>query len=222
MLKLAALIAGILIGLIATRRWRPLLLERWRFLVLLPLLLLSSLLPWLFSVFRPQWLWTEDRSLLISLQAFSYLLALLIILVNIWPRSGIRIGQPDFHWFHRAPLVIVGVGVLAEAAVVLLNHGMMPIPENYLDTVVDPATAEAIRNQALYLKQLIGPDTQLPWLGQIWRCDWLAQARLIPIPFIGPAELLTTFGLFLTGLSQFWGWPRPLKHIPAPAQSVSK
>lgn len=206
MLKLAAVLAGMLIGLALKRRWRPLLLERWRALFLLPLLLLVSLLPALLARFAPDLLWTEDRSLLISLQAFTYLLALLLILINVWPRRPDLSGRPVFRWYHRLPLAIVSLGLIAEAAVILLNHGYMPIPESYLADLGSPAAIEAVRNQSLYLKQLISDSTRVPWLGQIWRCDWLASLKLIPFPYISPAEVLTACGLFLSGLSQFWGW----------------
>ena len=180
-------------------------------------------MPWLLSVIRPDWLWTADRSLLISLQAFSYGLALLFIILNIRPRSGERVGRPEFRWFHRLPLALLGVGVMAEAAVVLLNHGQMPLPDSYLAMIQDPATVTAIRSQALYLKQLIGPDTRLPWLGQTWRCDWLARLHLTPIPLVSPAEVIIAAGLFLTGISQFLGWPRPepTQSAPIPGQPTT-
>jgi len=221
MLNLAALFAGLLTGLAVERRWRPLLFERWRGLAILPLVFLSSLTLWILNQYRPDWLWTEDRSLAISLQAFGYLLAVFFVLLNLWSLSNSAVEWPLRRWCQRISLIIIGAGLVAKAAVILLNHGQMPISTDYLAEIADPATAEAIRHQALYLKQLIQPGTRLPWLGQIWRCDWLSAVHLIPIPFISPAELILAAGLFLTGISQFWKWSDSLTQRPDDLPDVS-
>jgi hypothetical protein len=217
MFRLAAFCAGLLAGLALTRRPRSLLLERWRALQLLPLILVASLLPGVLARYRPELIWTADRGLLLTLMAFSYLLSLLLIGINCWPARSTGINQPGWQWYHRLALAATGIGLLAEAAVLMLNQGYMPIPESYLADLQNPVEVAGIYNQAFYLKRLIDSATRLPWLGQIWRADFLAACGLIPFPLISPAEVLTAAGLFLTGLSQFWGRiAHPAGHVVQP------
>jgi hypothetical protein len=205
MIELIALVLGLVGGLIIKRQLWPLLFEHWLALPLIPVLLAACLLPTLLANFWPGQLWTADRSLLISLLVFPCLIGLLLVLINCLPRRHRPAGQPPTRWYHRIALLIVAVGLVAEAAVLLLNHGYMPIPESYLSGITDAVVATGIRNQAFYLKQLIGPQTVLPWLGQIWRWDWLTTLHLSPFPYISPAQVVTAAGLFLTGISQFYG-----------------
>lgn len=204
MFELIALILGIAAGIIQRRKIQPLLLERWRFWPLLPVMLAACLLPALFARYWPDLIWTDDRSLLISLLIFPFLIALALIAINVLPARLFTPRKPPILWYHRAALLIVAVGLIGEAAVLLLNHGYMPIPASYLDDITDVATIVGIRNQALYMKQLIGPDTVLPWLGQIWRADWLTALKLSPFPYISTGETIVSIGLFLTGFSHFY------------------
>ncbi len=208
MIKLIAFLLGILVGLLWRRQLRPLLFERWQALSLLPIIFLACLLPYWFNRFWPELIWTSDRKLLISLIAFQYLLGLLFLALNCFritlPGKTGRAFRPPVRWFHRAALVLTGCGLIAEAAVLLSNHGYMPISANYLNGLGDPAAVAGFQNQAFYLKQLIDSQTRLKWLGQIWHWDFLLRFKLSNFPYVSPAEVLTAAGLFATGLSQFF------------------
>lgn len=204
MFELLALLLGLAAGIIQRRKIQPLMLERWRIWPLIPVMLAACLLPAIFARYWPDLLWTDDRRLLISLLIFPFLIALVLIVVNILPDRFFPSSQPPILWYHRAALLIIAAGLLAEASVLLLNHGYMPIPISYLDDITDVATIVGIRNQALHMKQLIGPDTVLPWLGQIWRADWLTFLKLSPFPYISPSETIISIGLFLTGFTHFY------------------
>ena len=205
MLLLLGFLAGTLVGLLLKRKIRPLLFERW---IGLPLLLPTFALvlaPVILDHFHSELLWASARQLLITLSALPSLLAMVLILLNLLPSSEQNVNSAPRRWYHRAALLITAIGLLANALVVLLNRGYMPIPESYLADLSDPVWIEAIRNQALRLKQLIGPETRLPWLGQIWRFNLLRQLGLIGFPYFSPGQVVTTVGLFLIGLTNFWG-----------------
>ena len=205
MIWLLSFLLGLLLGLILRRRLRPLLFERWRGLQLLVLLLLASLLPAAIDIIRPEILWTGDRRLLITLLAIPYLLALALIIWNLLPESAQENICPPVRLYHRIALLIVAAGLIGEASVVLLNRGYMPISQNFLNDINDPALQMAIRNQALRMKELIGPNTVLPWLGQVWRFDFLRSFGPAAFPYISPGQVVTAAGLFLTGITSFFG-----------------
>ena len=205
MTGLLSFILGLLLGLMLTRRLRPLLFERIRAWPVLVFMLLASLLMPLFDRFWPALLWTEDRALLLTFQVLPILLALFFILVNLLPDKRIESGRSPVRWYHRAALLFVAAGLMTVAAVLLPNHGYWPIPETYLASITDPVVAEGIRNQALLLKRLIGPETVLPRLGQVWHSELLTMLHLSLFPFISPGEVIIAGGLFLSGLSQFFG-----------------
>jgi hypothetical protein len=215
MIWFLAFFLGIVLGMLLTMRLTPLLFERIRALALLPVLLVVCLLPYLIDLIRPGLLWTNDRALLITLTALAHLLALFLITLNVLPdraRSASKrpvrvyaVNKPPVRWYHRTALLIVAAGLIANALVLLLNRVYMPIPESYLADLSDPATAVAIRNQALLLKRLIDENTLLPWLGQVWRLKLLTEFRLSVFPYISPGEVITAIGLFLTGITQFFG-----------------
>jgi len=222
MITWVALVLGLLTGLVVTGRLRPLLLERWHALPLLAAAALAGLLPPLLAARAPEWLWTGNRLLLLGFIALRHGLLMGFVVINLWPRPISRInritgnqtltpaGRPRIRWFHRILLLAVSAGLAAEACVLLLNHGFMPIPKDYLDLVTDPATVMGIQNQALLMKQLIGPATRLPWLGQIWHWPLLQILRLSVFPFISPAEVWTTISVFQLAASQFFGDGQPL------------
>jgi hypothetical protein len=226
MVALAALVLGLAAGLAVTQRWRPLLLERWHGLLLLPILLLAALLPsWLAGV-APQWLWAEDRRLLLGLLVLRYGLIFCLITINLWPWPVLQVsrispdratraaGRPRIHWYHRMALSIVAIGLAAEAAVLLLNRGYMPVSTAYLLSIADPAELLAVQNHAWLTKQLISETTRLAWLGQTWNWPFLAKLHLAVFPFVSPAEVVTAGGLFLLGFSQFFDgapWQRRLR-----------
>ena len=205
MLWLLAFLLGTLIGLLLKRQLRPLFFERWSGLPILLPLLLSCLLPTALDYFRPDILWTDDRRLLLTLLALPVMLALALIVLNILPVAMRVANRPPRRWYHRAALLVAAIGIIADAAVRLLNNGYMPISESYLTEISDPIIVEAICNQALRLKQLIGPDTTLPWLGQIWHLGLFKGIGLSVFPYISPGQVVTAIGLFLTGLANFFG-----------------
>ncbi len=213
MILLDALIIGLLVGFFLRRElqttpkhWlRPLLFERCRMLPLLALMLTLFLLPPLVAQLWPQALWAEDRSLLITLQIFPLLLALLVIVVNCLPNRWYFKNKPRLRWYHRLPLLLIVIGLTAEAAVLLLNHGYMPIPADYPASVPDLALSLGISNGALFMKKLIDADTVLPWLGQVLRSDWLTTLRLSSFPYLSLGEIAIALGLTGFGISQSYG-----------------
>lgn len=209
MLLLPAFLMGTIIGLLLKRKLRPLLFERWSGLALLFLALVAALIPTVLDCYRPDILWAADRELLLSLMALTVLLSLALILLNVLPQGKLNADRPPRRWYHRAALLVTAIGLVADAAVMLLNKGYMPIPESFLTDLNDPMWIEAIRNQALRLKQLIGPETRLPWLGQIWRFDLFKQLGLTALPFISPGQAVTAAGLFLIGITNFFGQREP-------------
>jgi len=204
MTGLLALFLGLLLGLMLTRRLRPLLLERLRALPILVLCLLAGLLLPVFNRYWPDLLWTDDRALLLALQTLPTLFALLFIAVNCLPGHWFTAAPKPVRWYHRLSLLIVAAGLIINSAVLLGNAGYWPIPENYLADIANPVTVEGIRNQALLLKRLIGPDTVLPSWGQVWRSNLLTAMHLSPFPYISPGEVLVAAGLFLSGFTQFF------------------
>lgn len=204
MTGLLSLFLGLLLGLMLTRRLRPLLLERLRALPILVLCLLTSFLPTIFSRFWPGLLWTGDRSLLLTLLILPTLLALFFIIINCLPGHWFTAAPKSVRWYHRLSLLIIAAGLIANATVLLNNAGYWPIPASYLSIINDPVIVEGIRNQALLLKRLIGPETVLPGWGQVWRSDLLTALHLSPFPYISPGEVLVSAGLFLSGFTQFF------------------
>lgn len=206
MTGLLAFFLGLILGLMLTRRLRPLLFERVRALPVLVVLLLSALLPVLVERIWPSALWTEDRALLLALLILPTLLGLFFIAINCLPERRPIGSRPPTRWFHRVPLLIIATGLVVNIVVLLSNAGYWPIPESYLADISDPVAATAIRNQALQLKRLISADTALPWLGQVWRCNLLTALHLSLFPFISPGEVMIAVGLFGAGLTQFFGY----------------
>ena len=203
LLYLAALITGLLAGLFISRRWRPLLLERWRVLPLAPLAALTAALPWILSVRRPEWLWAGDRRALICLVALRCLFWIFLILVNLLPAAVFRNPAKGLPGWQKLALLLVLAGLTGEAAVLLLNHAYWPVAESFLTESQNQAMIAGIRNQAYLMLQVIGPQTRLPWLGQIWAWKWRISGGAPALPTISPAEVLIAAGLFLTGVSQF-------------------
>ncbi|HAL74770.1 MAG TPA: hypothetical protein DCM45_06745 [Clostridiales bacterium] len=204
MTGLLALFLGLLLGLMLTRRLRPLLLERLRALPILVLCLLASLLLPVFNRFWPALLWTDTRALLLTLQTLPVLFALLFIAINCLPGHWFTAVAKSVRWYHRFSLLIIAAGLIANSTVLLSNAGYWPIPGSYLSDISNPVTVEGIRNQALLLKRLIGPETVLPGWGQVWRSDLLTSLHLSPFPYISPGEVLVAAGLFLSGFTQFF------------------
>lgn len=212
LLYFVALSAGLIAGLIVCRRWRPLLAERWRGLVLLVPAIVISALPFIIWQWRPEWIWSDDRSLLMSLVLLRSLFWMLLLLLNLLP----------VRWFPRQEgcgltglqkifLLPVMTGLAGEAAVLLLNQGFWPVSGSLLTQSVDPAIAAGIRNNAYLFLQVIDQSTRLPWLGQIWSCTRLCRLSLAVLPTISPAEVLTACGLFGIGLSQFFAPDCPVR-----------
>jgi hypothetical protein len=205
LLYFVALSAGLLIGLIISRRWRPLLAERWRGLVLTVPAIVISALPFLIWQLRPEWIWSDDHSYLMVLVLLRSLIWILLLILNLLP----------VRWFPRQEgcgltrlqkifLLPVMAGLAGEAAVLLLNNGFWPVSASLLTQSADPAVAAGIRNNAFLFLRVIDQSTRLPWLGQIWSCPWLCRYNLAVLPTISPAELTTAAGLFGVGLSQYF------------------
>lgn len=208
------LLAGLACGLVVSRRWRPLLAEHWRALfLLLPAIVVSSL-PFFLYTYKPEWIGTDDRRLLLSLILLRFLLFCLLLLLNLlparWfsahPGSGLTILQ-------KICLLPLLLGLAGETAVLLLNQGYWPVAEAILTENANPAFAAGVRNDAYVFLRVIDNETYLPWLGQIWPCPWPASWRLAALPAISPAEVLSAAGLFLIGISQFFpaGLASPLE-----------
>lgn len=203
LLYLTVLAAGLLAGLLISRRWRPLLLENWRVLPLMPLAALTGALPWILSIRRPDWLWAGDRRVLIGLVALRCLFWIFLILVNLLPAAVFRNPAKGLPGWQKLALLLVLAGLAGEAAVLLLNHACWPVAESFLTDAQNQAVIAGIRNQAYQMLQVIGPQTHLPWLGQIWAWKWPVFGAFSALPTISPAEVMIAAGLFLTGLSQF-------------------
>ncbi|MEA4888812.1 MAG: DUF5317 family protein [Clostridiaceae bacterium] len=195
---------GLLVGLLLRRHWRPLLFERWRGLLLVPAAIIASALPYLISIWWPGSLWSDSRRLLIALVTLRYLIWSFFLALNLtppnWTGSQNNRRLPNLQ---KIALIVILLGLGGEAAVFLLNHGYWPIKEDFLVQAGNPALLAGIRNQAYLMLQIIGPDTRLPWLGQIWPCSLLTGLRLAVLPTISPAEVVTAAGIFLAGAGQF-------------------
>lgn len=203
-LYLSALAAGLLLGLVLTRRWRPLLARRWRAMFLIYPALIVSVLPFLIWHVRPEWIWSHDRSYFISLVLLRTLLWSLFFCLNLLPARWFS-EKPDsgLSWLQKISLLPVVIGLFGEAAVLVLNQGFWPVSEAILTESVTPAFAAGIRNNAYVFLRIIDQQTRLPWLAQIIPCPFLHAHHLTLLPSISPAEILTSAGLFFIGLTQF-------------------
>ena len=101
-------------------------------------------------------------------------------------------------FLYAIAMVFLAVGIVAHAAVLLNNQGLMPISENYLLEIDDPVIEQGIRNDALYFKRVITDDTILPELGQTIKLDKLAFLLPSGFSYISPAELIIAVSLFFT------------------------
>lgn len=127
------------------------------------------------------------------------------------PRSGqFRLSQSalvrrlkSVSWLTVGGLLLALAGLSGQLAVLLTNHGYMPLTADYLNSLSDPVVIEGIRNNALRLYRLINDQTRLAWLGQV-----------IPLPFKplpGPSvtrytslgEVLAALSVFMVTLSSF-------------------
>ncbi|MDW7655652.1 MAG: hypothetical protein SCM11_00610 [Bacillota bacterium] len=212
-----AITAGLIIGLVICRRWRPLLAERWRGLFLIVPAIVISALPFIIWQLRPEWIWSDDRSYLMSLILLRSLVWILILLLNLlpvrwFPRQngcGLTVLQKIF-------LLPVIAGLTGEAIVLLFNNGIWPVSDSLLTQSVGPAVAAGIRNNAYLFLRVIDQSTRLPWLGQIWSCPRLCLMNLAVLPTISPAEVTTAIGLFGIGLSQYFAPDCPVSRRKKP------
>ncbi len=123
--------------------------------------------------------------------------------------------RPATRGWHRLPLLGLLLAAALQAAVLLQNDGYMPLTPAYLEGVTNPALAAGIRNGALLLHSIVGPETALPALALQYRLPLVE--RLFPgaFPYYGLADLIGAACLFLCLFLQFFGRfpgeaPRPI------------
>jgi hypothetical protein len=201
------LVLGLAVGLAAGGRLRGLLLERFRFVGLLP--------AWLAIVALPQVLvlagfqdWPTGTVLTVARLALAAVgcgLPVLFLLLNLIPSGSARSARrPPVRPADRVGLSLMLVGAVATAVVVLANGGAMPVDPGLLDWIDNPAEQYGLLH-GLYLdRTLVGPGTVLPWL-----------ARTIPLPvlpadppFLSPGEIVAAVGLLLLVLSSMSPYDR--------------
>ena len=83
MIYLLPLILAILLGAIRSLKVNALMLWELRAVFLLPLAVFTTLLPYWLGTYWPSLVWTEDRQLLMTLQALSRTLFLVFVLINL-------------------------------------------------------------------------------------------------------------------------------------------
>jgi hypothetical protein len=205
LLYLVSLFTGLLIGLAFYGHWRPLLAERWRGLVLILPGILVSASPFILWQINPGWIISSDRIILTALISLRSMIWIFFLSLNLLPRRLFsKTEKPGLTWVQKLFVCPVVLGLVGEAAVLVLNHGTWPVPEPILVHAVTPAMAAGIRNQAYLFLRVIDESTCLPWLGQVWYVPLLSRMHFSTLPTISPAEALTAAGLFGIGISQFF------------------
>lgn len=200
MFLLAVLLASTAVGLLAGGRLRGLLLERLRWIPLLPAWMALSVLPaGLVLAGFADWP-TGDALIRLRTAYVSLLLGLpaLFLALNLLPPPR---NAPAWRLPLRAAdavgIVAMLLGVFAQGAVMLANGAVMPVHPDVLARLGNPAAQYGL-SAGLYLdRALVGPDTVLPWL-----------ARTIPLPlapidppFLSPGEIAVAVGLCILVLS---------------------
>jgi len=171
---LSAIFAGVFLGLLRGGRLDGLA----RLQVRRPWLLAAGTLLWLVTVPLPLQLW-------LHLAAFAPLLRLLaqaLLLLFIWQNRAIP-------W-----LLFVGLGLLANVVVMAANGGQMPVDETLMGLLGLTGKVAQMKQQGLWLhSRPIGPDTRLPFLG-----DVLYLGPPFPWPsIVSPGDVLIALGVFL-------------------------
>lgn len=203
LLNLFGLSAGLLVGILLKRTWRPLLFESWRALFLLIPATLASSSFFILMRLWPDRVMRDGPFLLMSLALLRFFIWSLFFLINTLPASLFsKQADTKLNVMQKLAMLPALLGISGETAVLLVNHGTWPVSEILLTRSVPPAVIAGIRNNAYIFLRLITPETGLPWLGQIWPFPVFFQG-LTAIPAISPAELLTAAGFFLIGVSQF-------------------
>lgn len=230
MIYLLSACLAIAMGILITRRVRPLLFEPYRLVWLsLPALIASTVTPVLL-IRSPDLLWANDRLLLLRLIKLSHALWALFILV-ILVQVGLQMIRQirRLHLLHQAQkadrmgspssgrliavlsvqtIMIMGLlgcltGLAGHALVLLTNQGYMPLSQSFLDEVTDPVLAEGIRNGAFYLKKLIDDQTSWSWLGQTIRLNRFPWLMPYGCPYISLPEIMLSISLMITLISHF-------------------
>lgn len=147
MLYLVAILLGLVVGFLRGGRLAHLVRLRLRWLWLIPLALGIQLL--VFPLF-------SDAPLLpnatVPLHVVSYALAGLWLIINL----------------RVIPLVVIGVGAVANFLVVVANGGHMPASATALRAAGWVTTADQLVSQGRYHNVvLMGETTRLNWLGDI-------------------------------------------------------
>jgi len=194
----AVLLLGAVVGLVAGGRPRGLLLEKLRFVGLLPLWLVLAAVPQVLAMLGfADW---PSGPMLVALRtahaAVVHGLSALFLLLNLVPWKA-RAGtsdhpvRPSVDGVDRAAIALLLVGIAATGTAVLANGGAMPVSADILLRTDNPALQFGLLHGYYLDRTLIGPDTVLPWL-----------ARTIPLPllpadppYVSPGELVTAVGL---------------------------
>ena len=160
MLLLGALGLSLVVGVLRGGRIAPLAAQRWR----------GGLLPFLAVGVQVAAFWVDEsatmgsRAFAAMMHADSYLLLLAFIWLN---------RQTPWAW-------LVGLGLVANAAVILLNGGFMPSAPGVLlpgTPGVEAAERGIVNNIAL-----MGPQTRLGFLADRFRIpDWIGLRRAFSI-----------------------------------------
>jgi hypothetical protein len=219
MIYLAAAIAALVIGLIATRKISAIFLEQLHQLWLLIPAVVFFTAPYLIVLIRPELLTADNHQLLKMLILLSHGLLILLLLINLIVQAAgfFRSGTSEKESSENAAagnsfikkmlrgllvlsLVVLMGAVVAHGLVLYANDGMMPVSQDYLTGIEDPVLAEGIQNDALYFKRLIKEDTQFANLGQIVQVPWLTALMPPDYFFISWPEIIMAVGIFTTVL----------------------
>ena len=217
MIYLAAAIAALLIGLIATRKITAVFLEQLHLLwLMIPAVILFAA-PFLIIMIRPELLMADGNHVLKLIILMSHSILLLLLLINIVvhlvgmfrkkagknantageaSKQGVKI-------YILRSLLILSLLVLmgavgAHGLVLYANDGIMPVSQDYLTEIDDPVLVEGIRNDAMYFKRLIKDDTSYEYLGQVIPVPWLEKLLPQNYLFISWPEIIMASGIFTT------------------------
>lgn len=171
---LIAICSGVVLGLLRGGRLAGLARLHFR----RPWLLAAGALLWLVTGPLPLQLWLHLTAVAPPLR----LLAQALLLLFIWQNRAIP-------W-----LLFVGLGLLANVVVMAANGGQMPVDETLMGLLGLTGEVAQMPRRGLWLhSRPIGPDTRLPFLG-----DVLYLGPPFPWPnIVSPGDVLIAIGVFL-------------------------
>jgi len=187
-------ILGAVVGLAAGGRLRGLLLEKLRFVGLLPVWLVLAVIPQVLVMagFED---WPSGAALVAIRTAHASLVfgvAVLFLVLNLIPWKRPSVDAAD-----RAGLGLLLLGVAGMAAVVLANQGTMPVSVDLLLSTDNPALKYGLMHGSYLDRSLVGPGTVLPWLA------WTIPLPLLPAdpPYLSLGTLVAAAGLLVLVLT---------------------